>query len=751
MKRVRIQIAGIIQGVGFRPFVAVLAARHQIGGFIRKDGASVVVEAQANEGALEAFVDSLRLGVPGGAIVREMRVEDILACETLAGASAFEIQMSYGSSQSAGGIPFDRGPCDACALEIQNPSDRRYLYPFTSCTACGPRYTVIEALPFDRQRTTMSDFKMCSACQLEYSSLGNRRYHSQLNCCPSCGPTAAFHSLTPKSGPPLKVAAQTLLDGGVIALKGVGGYQMVCLATDEAAIARLRKIKARPHKPLAVLYKSIEQMTVDCEITVDEQAWIVCAAAPIVLVRKRIGCRLGEWIAPGLNSVGVLLPASPLHAILAELVDQPLVLTSGNLAGESMIIDDDEAMKKLAPAVDGILTHNRKILRPADDPVMQIVNGRPMTLRLGRGNAPQEINLDCPPGVLAVGGHLNNTVAVSLSESLAVLSPHIGTLTSVKTRERFASTISDLKGICGQPVHSIVHDQHPDYGSTLWAEAQDEVRRVAVPHHVAHVAATWSEHQLTGRALALAWDGWGLGEDGTMWGGECFEMSADGLQRVAHLRPFPVPGGVSASHDPRRSAIGLLHSCGLLAQAKDWTARASRDGDLEIFTSMVERETHAPLTSSIGRLFDAVSALLGLCEQVSYEGQAAMAVEAAAAEEISHTPWFRYIGEVFDPTDLLAWMLSGGQKIRVGEKALALHQWLVQSAVELCIARGMLQIVVGGGVFQNRLLTEMLIAEAARHHVKVYVPERVPPNDGGLAYGQLAAFGRWNRVSRNPG
>jgi hydrogenase maturation protein HypF len=646
-------------------------------------------------------------------------------------------------------------PCAACVAEVFDPRDRRYLYPFTSCVACGPRYTVIRALPFDRQTTSMADFPMCAACLAEYRDCDDRRFHSQLNTCAACGPRVTLRTgenLGRGGQAALEDAAAILRAGGVLLLKGVGGYQIVCDATHSGAVGRVRRMKARPHKPLALMFPDIGTLTTYCSVSPVEAELLTGAAAPIALVDRAPTAELAGEIAPGLSRLGAMLPASMMHLLLARLTATPLVVTSANRRGEPILTDDEEAQLVMGAEVDGVVTHDRAIVHAADDSVVQAVAGRPTTVRLGRGTAPLEVALPGEAGAMGTGGHLKTTVAVCLPEGRAVVSSHVGTLGSEASRLRYEDTVAALESLSGQPLGSIFHDLHPDYASTRWAEGRAPLapfpQREAVQHHVAHVMATYAERGLSGTALGFSWDGWGLGDDGTLWGGECFQITDGVAERIGHLRAFQVPGGEVATRDPRRSAAGLLQAflpdqCeAQLAALDTW-----REAEWRPLLKMMAANLNAPWTTSIGRLFDGVAALLGLCRRASFEGQAAMLLEAAAASAASapeDTPAVRLTGDgsvtILDPSALLAWMVeSKGRGRDAGHLALALHHWLAAAAVAICRRHGAGQFVVGGGVFQNRLLTELLLEKAAAAGIRGHVPETIPVNDGGLSFGQLAA------------
>jgi hydrogenase maturation protein HypF len=762
---VAVTVQGTVQGIGFRPFLYREAARGGLTGWVRNRTDGVELEVQGTPGAVEAFLDALHTRPPPAARITTFAVSHR---EPVA-ESHFVIAGSDAAGPARPSLPADLAPCPACRRELGDPADRRHGYPFTNCTYCGPRYSIVEGLPYDRPRTVMRAFPLCPACLAEYESPGDRRFHAQPVACPACGP--ALRYLDPH-GRPLAAAAAaltravaTVRDGGIVALKGVGGYQLLCDATSAEAVVRLRDRKQREAKPFAVMFPHPEPLAADAErgaraaldgyvsLGEAERALLTSPAAPIVLARKRTGPgarALAAHVAENNPYLGVMLPASPLHLLFMEALGGPAVCTSGNLAGEPLCTDDAEALARLAGIADGYLVHDRPIVRPVDDSVTRAVTGGPLLLRRARGYAPRPLELAEPvDGILAVGAQLKNTVALGIGHE-AVMSQHLGDLDSVAAAELLAATVDDLLGFFNVAPRAVACDLHPDYVSTRYAEQL--AKRLAVPllrvqHHHAHAAAVMAEHGLAA-ALALAWDGTGHGDDGLPWGGEVLRCEGMQATRVAHLRPFPLPGGDAAARDPRRSALGLLfaHDPSLAARyAAAWYPRA----DAEALLALLASGKYAPRTTSVGRLFDAVAALLGLAAENRFEGEAAMALEFAAvdagavpayalpldggANGCGRLDWGPLLGELLG--DLAAHVSPARISARF-------HAALGAGALAAAQASGAGAVALAGGCFQNARLVEELTARFAQNGITVYRAVEVPPNDGGIALGQLLVAAR---------
>ena len=708
-------VSGVVQGVGFRPFVARIARAGALGGEVRNEGARVRIDVEGEPDAIARFERRLLDELPPAARIEALRWEGAPA----RGARGFAIAKS---GDAAAGLPLppDLATCDACLAEVRDPNARRFGYPFTNCTACGPRFTIVERLPYDRARTTMRSFAMCAACAREYGEPDDRRHHAQPIACPACGPALR---LTDAGGAvidePLAGAVELLRRGRILALKGLGGYQLLCDAADASAVARLRERKRRPDKPLAVMVASVEAARRIARVSDAEARALASAAGPIVLLRSRGA--VAAPVAPGLREIGVLLPTTPLHHLLAERLDGALVCTSGNLHEEPIAIDDADARARLDAVADAFLSHDRPIARRADDGVVRVVAGVPRVLRLGRGLGPIAIELGGDRVTrLCVGAHLKSAPALAL-DGRAVLWPHVGDLDHARARATRSPSRSAIFARSSRRSRArSACDLHPDYASTVFAEGLGlPLRRVA--HHEAHVAACLAEHGIEG-ALGFAWDGFGLGADGALLGGEAIAIDGGRAERVGTLRPFPLPGGDAAARDGRRALAGLLVAAG---------REGAVDGETSRFTDLARSPRIAPPTSSVGRLFDAVAALSGVRARSSYEGQAAMELEALASPGAAPYP-FAVEGGVIDWRPMIAPLLA--DRADAPRAASRFHATLV--AWIAALSEGRPRVALSGGCFQNaRLATDALVALEARG-IDARLPARVPANDGGLALGQ---------------
>ncbi|WP_018993386.1 carbamoyltransferase HypF [Thioalkalivibrio sp. ALgr1] len=740
----RLVVTGRVQGVGFRPFVAALAKRLALTGTVGNTPAGVVIEAEGDAASLDAFRTALVQEAPVAARIDGISVSPVIPT----GAASFRVT----AGPNRGGAPAlapDRAPCPDCLAEIRDPGSRRYRYPFIACTACGPRWSITTALPWDRVHTTLADFPLCPACRAEFENPGDRRFHAEAMACPDCGPRlvqrAPDGTEQATGDAALDAAVATLREGQILALKAPGGFQLLTDATRESAVARLRARKQRPEKPLAVLLPDGGWLDRLAHASEAERALLDSPEAPIVLVDRKIGAPLAGNIAPGLNRLGLMRAATPLHQMLLDALAIPLVCTSGNRSGEPLCIDGEEAVARLGVIADAILDHDRPIARPLDDSVFQIAAGQPQCLRLGRGALPLRIPLPQPgPVTLALGGHLKAAPALALDRE-AVVGAHVGDLDSDAALRRLDSEARALAGLCGVQIERIACDRHPDYASTTLAEGTG-VPVFPVQHHHAHAAACLAEHGVQAPALALIWDGAGLGADGTLWGGECLTVGADGdWQRLGHLRPFRLPGSEAAIREPRRALLGLLHAhfAGDTAALAASPVRALfSDAEWAPLLRALDRGVNAPWTSSVGRLFDAVAALTGLRTGAGFEGQAAMLVQQAAeaspraadAPDLvldNAMPWQADWGPLI--AALLAAQAAGASP---GGIAAQLHVALARFAVAAARAGGRETVALTGGCFQNRHLLQCCVAALRDAGFHPLWPQAVPPNDGGLALGQ---------------
>jgi hydrogenase maturation protein HypF len=755
-RRVAIEIRGIVQGVGFRPFVYNAAHAESLTGWVRNDVAAVRIEAQGPSAHLSRFIKVLKEQHPPQARIDSLAVEDVTLAE-VDNEPSFSIVGSGGKAPPRPIIPADLATCQACLDEISDVGERRFRYPFTNCTNCGPRWSIIRSLPYDRPRTSMSDFQMCDTCLREYQDPTDRRFHAQPIACPACGPSLQW--LAP-DGKQLAVDDEALLAavdavtaGMIVAIKGLGGFQLVVDATDEEAVRRLRNRKHRPDKPLAVMVLNLDDARASCGISEEEAALLASHQAPIVLLSRKqtaTSDTVAEAVAPGNPYLGTMLPYTPLHHVLLRDVARPIVCTSGNRSEEPMATSTDEAIERLGDIADMILTHDRPIVRPVDDSVARVIGGQPQVLRRARGYAPQPVTLlRRPPCTLAVGGHLKNTVALSIGREV-VISPHIGDLDNALSLDVHRRAIRDLVEFFRVTPEIIVCDLHPDYASTIHGEQLAEqwgVPLLRIQHHHAHVLSLMAEHQLDEPVLGLAWDGTGYGLDGTVWGGEALLCAGSQFERVAHLRSFSLPGGDRAAREPRRSALGLLFEI-KGAACLELVQSMFNVSELEMLLSAMENPRLFPRTSSMGRLFDAVAALSKLTRRVSFEGQAAMELEFAAADEelppyeielTDEQPaqwnWEPMLDQILDD-------LRGSETLKI--VASRFHETLALAAVQIAQRCQCPRVGLTGGCFQNDQLRRRVHTRLSAVGFDVYTQYQIPPGDGGIALGQIWAAALMN-------
>lgn len=745
--RLRLSVRGVVQGVGFRPFVWRKATELGVSGWVRNESDGVVIEAEGDPADLARLEDLVRHHPPSHARIVDVASEPVAS----EGTASFEIRRSIESRGNRGHVPADLAPCLACLAEMADPTDRRHRYPFTNCTDCGPRYSIIEDLPYDRSRTTMREFILCPACAAEYADSGNRRFHAEPTACPACGPELTL--LAPdgerqaRGERALQQTAAALRDGKIVAIKGVGGFHLMADARNESAVHRLRLGKQRETKPFAVLFANPAEVRRYCRLTTQAEAVLTGPARPILLLQKT-SLALAPSVAPGTQQLGALLPYSPLHHLLTQELGFPVVATSGNMAGEPIVRDDCTALTRLFGTADLFLTHDRPIVRAIEDSVVQMVCGDLQILRRGRGYGLHAAPLRHPTGgALAYGGHLKTTVALAVPDGI-LCSPHIGDLDTVEARRAHDAALSDLSRLHATAPKQAVRDRHPDYASSLSAE-RSGLPVAAVQHHVAHVAACLAEHGLVPPVLGFAWDGSGYGPDGTVWGGETVRLRPDGWKRVARLLPFALPGGDAAIREPRRAAIGLLHA----AYGDAWQEMVDllpvtdfEPQERSILGKAMAAGLNAPLTSSVGRLFDGIAALCGLGLRSGHEGQAAAALEAVARSPAGRYAYpFPMLETASEPGLEIDWRPGLDRilaDIRSGRPAAeisgALHDGLAAAIVAVAQRLGDPRIVLTGGCFQNVRLTETAVDALRAAGFEPLWHRAVPPNDGGLAVGQVA-------------
>ncbi len=751
-ERRQIRVRGTVQGVGFRPYVHRRATRLGLAGWIANTAEGVTIEVEGAPERLDDLLDGLRQSPPPRAVVSGIDVSEAELC----GDSTFAIRASATGGRRSAHISPDLTTCDACLAELLDPSDRRYRYPFINCTDCGPRFSIIEDLPYDRARTSMRRFGMCEACRAEYEDPTSRRFHAEPNACPDCGPRLALWNpaggVIARDDVALGLAATAIRRGEIVAAKGVGGFHLLVDAMSETAVRRLRTRKRRPDKPFAVMFPTLSDVGRACRVSPEEQALLVGPERPIVLLRREGGA-ITEAVAPGNPLLGAMLPYAPLHHLLMLALDLPVVATSGNLSQEPIATDEREALERLGEVVDFFLIHDRPIARPVEDSVVRVVCGRPLMLRRARGYAPAHFAVDgVSGGVLALGGHLKTTVALS-GDNGVVVWPHIGDLETPQARAAHGSAAEDIGRLHAVRPRLVAHDLHPDYASSRAAEAF-AAPIVPVQHHLAHLAACMADNGVVPPVLGVAWDGAGYGPDGTIWGGEFLRIVKGGWRRVAHLRPFRLPGGEAAMREPRRAALGLLYAAfGADALEMDDLApvAAFTIAERRTLGAMMTRGVNAPICSSIGRLFDAAAALTGLRQRVSFEGQAAMELEWAAGDMSGDRSYAFPLQE--SATDDSALVLDWGPALdaivadiragsTAGQVSRALHNGLAAAIVDVAIRVGEPRVALTGGCFQNARLTEATAAALRAAGFEPLWHRQVPPNDGGLSLGQ-AVWAAW--------
>jgi len=736
----RWRIIGRVQGVGFRPFVYRLAHGLGLAGWVRNIGGEVEIHVQGPIERLREFGEGLLTRAPPAAVARLRDVRPARAEPT----DDFRILASTAGQQLQIHVPPDLFTCDDCLAELRDPAARRYRYPFINCTQCGPRYTLIRALPYDRPNTTLDRFTLCCDCAAEYANPLDRRFHAQPLACAVCGPELEWREIghrTCGNAPSLVAAVTALRDGRIVAVRGIGGYHLVCDAADEGAVARLRMRKGRPGKPLAVMvpwrgHDGLDYARRLAQLTPPQAAALSGSVRPIVLARRGANLLLSTGIAPGLHELALMLPYSPLYHLLLEDFGAALVVTSGNVSGEPVLTEPDDAEARLAHVADGFLHHDRPIARPADDPVISVIAGVPRPVRLGRGTAPLELRLPVPIRVptLAVGAYTKTTVSLAWGDR-AVVSPHIGDLASPRARAVFVQIAHDLQQLYGVRAECIAHDAHGNFPNARWARATG-LPTQAIWHHYAHAAAVAGEYPSTMPLLCFTWDGVGLGPDGTLWGGEALLGRPGAWKRVASFRPFRLPGGESCAREPWRTALALCWESG-----QAWSDGADYGGPL--LRSAFDAGVNTPSTTAVGRLFDAASALLGLCSRASYEGEAPMRLEALCEELAAAIalPLTRDGLGIWrsDWTPLVALMLDSRHTPAV--RAAMFHASLAQALCEQALAvreqTGVGRVGLAGGVFQNRVLTEQAQARLAAAGFEVLLPRTLPVNDAAISYGQL--------------
>jgi len=750
--RLKIWIQGAVQGVGFRPFIYRLATQLKIPGWVSNSAQGVVIELEGNIETLNEFLTRAQTESPPHSLIKSVKYE---IADTV-GYDGFTIKESELSGEKTALVLPDIAVCSDCLHDIFDPNNRRYQYPFTNCTNCGPRYSIIEALPYDRSNTTMKTFTMCDECRSEYEDPLNRRFHAQPNACPNCGPRLELWdkngSILASHNEALLNACDAIRNGEIIALKGLGGFQLIVDVRNEQAVARLRYKKARMEKPFALMYPDSDTAASDCETSALERQLLSSPESPILLLRRKHNAAespadVSALAAPNNPYLGIMLPYTPLHHLLMAELRFPVVATSGNFSDEPLCIDNHEALSRLGSIADIFLVHNRPIVNHVDDSIVRVMMGRELILRRARGYAPLPIPLtDKIPPRLAVGAHQKNSIAISIGNQ-AFISQHIGDLENSQSCNTFKNVIRSLANLYDFTPTTIVCDKHPDYYSSSYISDMN-IPQLKVQHHYAHALSCLIDNDIEGPALGVVWDGTGYGLNGTIWGSEFLTISKDSFSRTAHLRTFRLPGNEKAINEPRRSALGLLYEIfgdNIFDDRKHIIADAFNQNELKILRKMLERKINAPVASSAGRLFDAVSFILKLGPRISFEGQAAMKLEFEAEKygtndaykfalkkqnESYIIDWEPMILEIIDDLDNLK---------PTGEISRIFHNTLTEMIIAIAANTGEKKVLLTGGCFQNKYLTERTIARLIESGFQPYWHHLIPPNDGGICLGQLAA------------
>jgi len=738
--RRRLFVQGIVQGVGFRPWIHQLAVTHSLSGYVLNSTLGVTIEIEGSKASLQSFLVDFRNHPPPAASIDEVR-EEILAPIGLTG---FEIRESAHASGEFVLVPPDIAICDACVAEFRDPLNRRFGYPFINCTHCGPRYSIIQDIPYDRQFTTMSEFRMCPACEAEYHDPRDRRFHAQPNACVECGPWVELwdrERLLGTRADAIRETQRRLENGRIVAIKGLGGFHLACLASDDATVRLLRERKRRSDKPFAVMVRDLAVAQALCRVSDGDATALTSARKPIVLMPRRAGTSLSNQVAPGIEWLGVMLPYTPLHHLLFDgAAFDVLVMTSGNLSEEPIASRNDEVPARLHSLADDFLIHNRAIQTRVDDSVVRTFAGRERVLRRSRGLAPQPIDLGKPvQQILACGGELKNVFCLT-KDHYAVLSQHIGDLENLETLEAFEETLAHMKRFFRISPVAVAHDLHPQYLSTRFALAMPGVAKIGVQHHHAHIASCMAENKLEGKVIGVAFDGTGYGTDGKIWGGEFLVCDYAGFERAAHFRYVPLAGGDTAVRQTWRSGLAYLRDAGVDA---GFLAESVAPEAFRIVETMLARGVNTVETSSCGRLFDAVAALIGVRREANYEGQAAMELEALAVSAglpVDDSYPFDEAGGELDFRETIRCIVRDRSQPAIA--AARFHNTLAHVIARTCAGiaadRGLHQVCLSGGTFQNFHLLGRAVELLRRAGLEVYLHARVPPNDGGLCLGQAA-------------
>lgn len=760
--RIRITVRGIVQGVGFRPFIHRCAKERNLPGFVVNTTNGVIIEAQGRKDILENFIDAILTTHPPLAKISEIKIEDIPLSDDI----DFVTKQSKSSHNTEPGVPPDFSLCNDCIKELFDPSNRRYRYPFINCTNCGPRFTIIKGLPYDRPLTSMASFTMCSECAKEYANPLDRRFHAELNACPVCGPKLSWvlpdGTVAAEGDDALRLCKDTIASGGIAGVKGIGGFHLMTDASKDNCVCLLRDKKHRFEKPFAVMFPfgrkdMLSYIRAEAFLNNEEEMAMLQGERPIVILKRRSDSRLSKFISPGLNTLGVFLPYSPIHYLLFADLNIPLIATSANFNDNPIIKDNKEAISKLGKIANGLLLHNRDIVRKCDDSVISVYNGKTIIFRQGRGYSPQIFKLPYKLNepVLSVGG--NQKVAIAIGwEDKAVISQHLGDLTTAEGFHAFEEAILDLTSFYNVQLLRIVSDMHPDYLSTKWASSQKHARHIHIQHHHAHIASCMVDNNLTDTVLGICWDGAGYGLDGTVWGGEFLIADYKGFERIGTFKKFRLIGGEHAVKEPRRTFLSMLYEMKQGAVISDqWSETTPlkdifTETELKLFLQMLKNGFNSPFTSSAGRVFDAAASMLRICQKANYEGQGAMMLEDRADSVIGSSYPIEVIEKdglyVFDWSSMFKVMISdmlNGIDVKIISQNFheTLSQLILYMAKTIKNKSGINIVCLSGGVFQNKLLVQRTLHLLKDNGFNAYTHNTLPPNDGGISMGQLIIGG----------
>ena len=747
----RISVKGVVQGVGFRPFIYQLATRHDLRGWVCNTSEDVKIEVEGSATDIDLFLLKLKEQAPPVSNIEKISVTR----EKPVGYDKFEIRHSIAEEGKYQLVSPDIATCPDCLSEIFDPANRRYLYPFTNCTNCGPRFTIITDIPYDRPNTTMNIFQMCPECRREYENPLNRRFHAQPNACPVCGPRLELVDAEGNSvacDDILTTASDFLKKGKIIAVKGLGGFLLACDATSGRAVSRLRQRKTRPSKPLAIMVSSLDEARQYCHINNKEAELLAATGSPIVLLKWRESSPIASEVAPGLKYLGIMLPYTPLHHILLRRAELPLVMTSGNLSEEPIAKDNDESLRRLGNIADYFLMHNRDIYALYDDSVMLVENNTPQFTRRARGYAPYPVSLTFQSDqILGCGAEEKNTFCLT-RDTFAFVSQHIGDMENMETLKHFTNTIELYKKLFRIKPEIIAHDLHPEYLPTKYAKEiavqHKNIKLIGVQHHHAHIASCMADNGLDELVIGVSFDGTGYGSDGNIWGGEFITADYQQFARMAHLEYLPLPGGATAIKKPYRTAIGYLHALGIDVDTELLFLQNIDAAEIDVIKNQVEKGINTPLTSSMGRLFDAVSALINIRGVIEYEAQAAIDLEMLATTAGDENGLYPFSTVEQDGVtrikirDLIAAIITDISGTVPGAVIAArFHNTVAKMILDLCQLisgkTGIRKVALSGGVFQNRLLLKKAIALLKSVNLEVYTHQHVPCNDGGISLGQV--------------